>query len=512
MKSSIAFYFAIFLSRIHWFILIFGIVSAASITISRLLPAVYVSNTQLLVESSQIPSQLAAPTIQVNPIEELQVIEQRLMTRVNLLDIARSENVFENLNEMSADEIVAGMRQQTIIRRSAGKGQATLMAITFEAADGVTAAGVVNQYVTIILQDNAEIRTDRAGKTLEFFEIEVERLGNELEKQSASIIEFNNLNSDALPSTLAFRLNQQTTLLTRQATLERDIDTLSEQKRRLIEIFETTGAIGAAVATNLTPDQKQLALLEDQLTNAMALYSAEHPKVKMLEAQVAQQQIVVSGQAGVAVNSSNQPSSILDVQIADIDSRIAVFNDQLVQLREQLAGVENSIERTPKVQIQLDALTRDYQNTQQQYNSAVNGLAQSAQGERIELLAKGRRIAIIDPATVPSKPDRPNRLLIALGGSAFGMFLGLALIAFLEVLNSSIRRASDITHGLGITPIVTVPYIRTPMELVVRRAVFVAAFAVLVVGVPAALFALHTYYLPLDLIYDRFATKIGTFL
>jgi len=512
MKNSIAFYFAIFLSRIHWFILIFGLVSAASITIARLLPAVYVSNTQLLVESSQIPTQLAAPTIQVSPIEELQVIEQRLMTRVNLLDIARSENVFEDINDMSADDIVAGMRQQTKIRRSAGKGQATLMAITFEAANGATAAGVVNRYVTIILQDNAEIRTDRAGKTLEFFEIEVERLGNDLEKQSASIIEFNNLNSDALPSTLAFRLNQQTTLLTRQATLERDIDTLREQKRRLIEIFETTGTIGPAQVQNMTPDQRQLAQLEDQLTTAMALYSPEHPKVKMLEAQVAQQQIVVSGQAGITTGTPNQPSSILDVQIADIDSRIAVFNDQLIQTREQLAGVEDSIERTPKVQIQLDALNRDYQNTQQQYNAAVNGLAKSAQGERIELLAKGRRIAVIDPATVPSKPDRPNRLLISFGGSALGAFLGLALIAGLEFLNSSIRRAADITRGLGITPIVTVPYVRTPMELVVRRAVFVTAFAVLVIGIPAALFALHTYYLPLDLIYERFATKIGTLL
>ncbi|MBV1867635.1 MAG: lipopolysaccharide biosynthesis protein [Marinosulfonomonas sp.] len=512
MKNSIAFYFAIFLSRIHWFILIFVVVATASITISRLLPAVYVSNTQLLIESSQIPTQLAAPTIQVNPIEELQVIEKRLMTRINLLDIARSENVFAGIDEMSADVIVEQMRQQTEIQRSAGHGQATLMAISFKAVNGVVAASVVNRYVTIILQDNAEIRTNRAGKTLEFFEIEVDRLGNELGKQSAAIIEFNNNNSDALPSTLAFRFSQQTTLLTRQATLVRDIDTLGEQKRRLMEIFETTGGVGASPLQNMTPDQIQLAELEVQLTNAMALYSVEHPKVRMLKAQVSQQQVVVRSQAGVVAETSNPPSSILDVQLAEIESRIAVFNEQLTQVREQLAGVESSIERTPKVQIQLDALARDYQNTQQQYNAAVNGLAQSAQGERIELLAKGRRIAIIDPATVPSEPDSPNRMLIAIGGSALGAFLGLAFIADLESLNSSIRRAADITRGIGITPIVTVPYIRTPMELVVRRAAFVAAFAVLIIGIPAALFALHTYYMPLDLIYDRFATKIGTLL
>ena len=40
----------------------------------------------------------------------------------------------------------------------------------------------------------------------------------------------------------------------------------------------------------------------------------------------------------------------------------------------------------------------------------------------------------------------------------------------------------------------------------------IGILAFLVFGLPAALFAVHTYYLPLDLIYDRFADKIGGML
>jgi hypothetical protein len=61
---------------------------------------------------------------------------------------------------------------------------------------------------------------------------------------------------------------------------------------------------------------------------------------------------------------------------------------------------------------------------------------------------------------------------------------------------------------LGITPIATIPYIRTPLELVTRRAVFVALFAFVVIGLPAALFAIHTYYLPLDLLVDMVITRL----
>lgn len=512
MKSTIKFYIAIFMWRIHYFVLISVLATAASVSIAKLLPPVYVSSTRLLVEASQIPAQLAASTVQTAAAEELQIIEQRLMTRANLLEIARDLNVFPDIVSMTADEIVDGMKNNTFIQSSAGRGQATLMDISFEATSGRIAANVANRYVDIILEDNAEIRTDQAGKTLEFFEAAVERLGKELDQRNAEILKFNNENSDALPQTLQYRLDQYATIQTRLATTENEISLLSEQKRRLIEIFETTGTVGSAATANLTPEQQRLATLKDSLLSALAIYSPENPKVKILEAQIAQQEILVNQQAGITQAGQSPLSTVLDLQLADIDARLAILNERREFDIAQMADLEDSIERTPAVTLALATFDRDYQNTQQQYNTAVSGLSKAATGERIEILSKGQRIVVIDPATVPTFPERPNRTRIAIAGTLLGIIAGLGLIAGLEFLNSSIRRASDITRGLGITPIVTVPYIRTPMEMVMRRAAFVGILAFLVFGLPAALFAVHTYYLPLDLIYDRFADKIGGML
>jgi len=512
MKSLIKFYTAVFFRRLHFFLAIFIVFAVASFTLARILPPVYQSEARLLVESAQIPKELAASTVVTVASEQLQIIEQRLLTRANLLDISTRLNVFEDLNSMTADAIVKKMRKHTLIERQSGYNQATLMTVAFEANTGQIAASVTNEFVTRILQDNADIRTSRAGDTMDFFDQEVDRLGTELQFHSAKILNYKSENSDALPETLEYRLNQQTRLLERLASLEREISALRSQKTRLAQIFEATGRLGTIPTDTRTPEQIQLARLQDELATAKAIYSASNPKITLLEAQVAQLEARNLGRPAPSVADNAPQASILDVQLADIDARIETLGQQSTQLSEELAVLDETISRTTGVKIALDALERDSDNIQAQYNTAVDRLAKAATGERIELLSKGQRITILEAAVVPNKPAKPNRKLIAVGGSLVGAGLGVAFIVLLELLNQAIRRPLDITNSLGITPITTIPYIRTPMELVMRRAIFTSLLALVIFGLPAMLYAIHVYYLPLDLIYDRVAGKIEGFL
>ena len=513
MNETIKFYLTLFLRRIHIFLLIFVTVAGVSITLAKILPPTYQSSATLLVAPPEIPGQLQAPTVQLAPVEELQIIEQQLMTRANLLDVARRQRVFENIDSMSPDDIVQRMRRATKINVSAGRNQATLMYLTFSAPDGQTAANVVTDYVNLILRNNTETRTTRATNTLEFFKGEVDRLGKLLQEQSARITEFKNANIDALPDTLNYRLSQQTAMQDRLSTVDRQIAALEEQRRSIIDLYNKTGQVGSSGATaNQTPEQQRLTQLQDQLRQALAVYSPEHPKVKLLKSQIAQQEKIVANQVALTGRDPNSPTTLLDINLAGIDSQLSLLQDQRAQLEKQLKDLEDSIARTPENTIKLDGLTRDYQNTQQQYNTAVNNLAQASMGERIEVLSKGQRIDVVEPPSVPARPAKPNRLLIAAGGTLFGAFLGVAVIALLEFLNKSIRRPSEITKSLGITPIATIPYTRTPMELVYRRAGFMAVLLVLILGIPALLYTIHTYFMPLDLLYDSIARKIGNYI
>ncbi len=509
MNLDVKYYLAVFLRRSPIFLLAFGFVSALIVTIAFKLPPVYESEARLLVESSQIPTQLAAPTVDTAAREQLEIIRQRLLTRANMLDLANRFSVFPDHANMTPDEIVAAMRKQTQIVSKSGRDQATTMSVAFEAGSGRVAAGVVNEYVTLILRDSVSLRTGQAQATLEFFQSEVDRLSKDLSDASQKILEFKNAHADALPDTLSFRMQQRSSLQDRLSIVERDIASLKDQKQRLIQLFNATGQVSGA-SGNRSPEAVQLDALRAQLSEALAVYSPENPKVVLLQSRVAQLEKVVAAQVAANGGLAEQPTATpLDIQTSEIDSRIAQQSQDRTKLIDEIAALSDSIDRTSANSIVLEGLQRDYENVQGQYNAAVDRLATASTGERIEVLSKGQRITVLDSATVPDQPTRPNRVRLAMLGIAAGLVLGLGLVMLIEMLNSTIRRPSDLILQLEITPIGSIPYMRTQSEIFWRRFGIMSALLVTVAGVPAVLYALDTYYLPLDLIIEKLANKVG---
>lgn len=507
MKKDLKYYVTIFLRRLPLFLIVALGLSAAAVALAVSLPTVYSSNTTLLVESAQIPDELASSTVQTNASEQLEIIEQRLMTRANLIDVARALDVFEDVDAMTPDQIVRKMRSNTEFNSTSGKDRATLMQITFYGRSAKIASGVVNEYVTRILDENVRLRTDQAEDTLEFFRQEVDRLGNELGEYSAKIVAFQNENSEALPDSLDYRLTRQSTLQERQAQISRERMTLQDQRERLVQIYESTGQIQASQSGPLTAEERQLQRVREELAAASAVYSDVNPKVKVLKIQLEQLERVVAAQQGGEVPTDSE--TVLQINLAEIDTRMAALDDQADEISTELAKLQSSINKTPANAISLGALQRDYENIQLQYSAAQERLSKAATGERIELSSKGQRIAVLEQPTVPTEPTSPNRPLIAIGGTTLGLGAGLGLVLLLELLNGAIRRPVELTSALGITPLVTIPYIPTRAQTVRKRSLQFAVLAVLAAGIPALLYLLHTEYLPLDLLASRVTERLG---
>lgn len=507
MKSTLKFYWSIFLRRSPYFLIVAILVASVSVIVARSLPPVYESQMRLIVESPRIPSELAASTVRTPAEEQLQIIEQRLLTRANLLRVANELKVFDDQPRMLPDQIVRNMRARTSIRSSAGRNEAALMTLTFEATSGEKAAGVLNQFLTMIQQEDVESRTVRAGQTLEFFEQEVSRLSEELATRSARILEFKSDNIDALPESLDYRLNQQTLLQQSLNSLDRELTSLDEQRNRLIQIFESTGQVSGAAGAAQTPEQRQLEALKSQLNEALAVYSPENPRVKMLEARIEQLEKTVGAQAASDEPTEGTGNSLLDVQLAEIAARRSVLEQQRDDTEKQLGTLSETISKTPTNAIQLDELELDYENVQRQYNIAVDRLSQASTGERIEVMARGQRISVIEPPAVPNQPSKPNRTVIAAGGGIFGIILGLALVVLLEVLNRSVRRPEELVNKLGITPLATIPDYGTPGGS--RRWGRIVLLVAVLILIPIAMYVIHEYYQPLDVIVQRVMNRLG---
>lgn len=513
--SEVRYYLSIFLRRLPFFLPVFLLVSAVSVIVAYTLPPAYVSETRLVVQSPQIPEELAPSTVQIPPLEQLQIIQQRLLTRANMLDIARRLDVFPDLDEMSPDEIVDAMRARTRVSVSSGRNEATLMTLSFEAPSARGAAAVLGEYLTLIEREDASFRRGSAGETLEFFEQQVANLAEELDAKSAEILDYKNANTGALPETLDYRLSQQSLLQERIGAMERDIASLEDQRGRLVTLFETTGRVEAAADRPLSPEERRLAELEQELDAALAVFSDTAPRVQMLRAQITQLEARISERAvaeeageAEAPDAPARPA-VLEIQLGEIDSRIAILEEQKAAAEAQLARIDESIERTPSVSIRLEEMTRAFEGLQQQLTIAQDRLARARTGQLIETRSRGQKISVIEPPAVPSEPTKPNRVLIAGGGAAFGLFAGGLLVFLIEALKSSARRPEDLVKRFDIAPIGTIPFIRSRGQVFLQRTVKIALILGILVGVPAAVYAVHTYYLPLDVIADRVMNKVG---
>lgn len=512
------FYLSLFLRRLPYFLLLLAVGSALGLTLSSVLPPVYVAEAHLLVESEQIPDSMAASTVRTEATEQLQIIQQRIMTRANLLELANRLKVYvaqpgKPAATMTADDIVDDMRKRakmvttggTVAR---GPAQATLVSVSFEAPDSAMAALVANELVTLILQENVALRTTVSGQTLDFFTQEVTRLDKDLTEKRGVILAFKQKNQDALPDSLDFRRNQQATLQAQLQQMLRDEATLKDQRNKLVKMHDIAG--GDAAPVNLTPEQQQLKTLQDQLAQALTVYSAENPRVKVLQTQVTGLQGTVAKQlAAAATAAGGKALTAYDVQLADIDGQLTYIADQKVQIATQVDALRVTLEATPGNAIALDALQRDYDAISTQYDTSVQRKAQAETGDLIEAMSKGQRISVVEQAVAPRDPARPNRVLIAGGGVGGGLALGLGLVALLEALNRAIRRPVDLTARLGITPFATMPYMRTRGEILRRRLIIALALLVVLVGIPAGIWAIDTYYMPMDMLMDAVVRKLG---
>ena len=508
--ANARYYLSIFLRRLPYFMIVAAVISVASIIVAVSLPPAYVSQMRLIVEAPQIAENTSAPTNIAPSIEQLRVTEERLMTRANLLDIATRLQALPEQSKLNPDEIVQAMRAHTAVAISSGAGDPPLMTVSFEASEAAKAAAVLNEYLTLIQQQDVGARTERATVTLQFFDQEVTRLNQALAAKSAAISSFKTANIDALPDSLNFRLSQQAVLQERLAQFDRDLMSLKNQRELLVNLFNSTGKVAEARLVAQTPEQIQLAALRSQLSDALAVLSPENPRVKVLKARIAQVESVVQAQPKPATESRPETGNpMLDVQLGEIDSRITDLADQKSLVVVEFDKLSKSIEATPVNTVKLDELTLDYQNIQLQYNGAVDRLAKASTGERIEVMARGQRIAVIEPPGVPNEPAKPKRLLIAAGGSAFGILAGIGLIVLMEILNRSIRRPEDLIRALGISPIATLPYIQTRKEVALRRGRKLLFALIILVVVTALVYAVHTYYQPLDLIAERIMNKLG---
>jgi capsular polysaccharide biosynthesis protein len=120
----------------------------------------------------------------------------------------------------------------------------------------------------------------------------------------------------------------------------------------------------------------------------------------------------------------------------------------------------------------------------------------------------GERFTLIDPARLPEKPVRPNRVAILLIGLILGLGAGIGTASLHEVTDRSARRAEDLTRIFPFPVLTEVPEIITLEDLQKKK-----NKRTLIIGTTAAIiillvFVVHFFFMDLDILWAKIVRKL----
>lgn len=287
-----SYYWTIFKKRWPYFVLPFLLIATAGLAGAYLWPPTYLSEGKILVQSQQIPSELVRSTVTSAAQERIQVIQQRTMTRDNLIAIADKFQLFpEKRTLMSVTDLVELMKKKTKFapvdiqldfkQRSRADNPTIVFSVGFEYPDPAVAARVANELMTRILNEDLRDRTSRATDTTKFLAREVQRLQAENTALDNKIAQLKVAQGKSVSSTKGDQpsmLDQMKTELAQKSALYSERHPLIQSLKRQIEALEkeappTTGA-DANAAGNIDALTTQQDALQKNLEAAAAKLAA----------------------------------------------------------------------------------------------------------------------------------------------------------------------------------------------------------------------------------------------
>lgn len=503
--------------RFLFFLIPFVLVLAGAVAVILILPPHYSSYGTILVETQQISPDLIESTVSTDPDQRIRMIEQRVMTRENLLKIIDKFNVYgDDRKFLTVSELVFKMQDNiaidVITSSFSGnrRGETTIaFYVGFSHENPQIATDVANELVTLFLSENVRTRTERATEATSFLSDEADKVRRQLTQVESEIVAYKQKYKDALPEHLGLRQSMLDRSEDQIRDLRRDLRALEEDKRYL-EIELTSARSGLTASGGEQSELAQnLSTLKDSLLDASTRLTDSHPDIMALKKRIAalEQQVEQEAAAARAASAQDQSvaSSVYNPVVEKLQIRIAATDDKIAETRRQISAastkmkeLEGIILEIPQVERGLTVLDRTYTDLLDKLNSLESKQAQAQLSQNLEEEKKAERFVLLEPPIVPTEPVSPDRKKILGIGGFLALVVGVACVFLIELIDRRIHSASELEAVLKHPPIVSIPYIHTRKENVQNR---LKIFMYLLI--PVALFALllaavHYFYQPLD--------------
>jgi len=460
---------------------------------SWVLPSRYKSGTLILVEQPSMPKDYVTPNVTDDLQSRLQSITQQILSRTRLLHIIEELNLYATgRGRLNPDELVERMRKDIEIELVRGaNNQITSFNIYYSSRDPQIAQRVTGELSNLFISENLERRQQKSEDTTKFLEQQLEAARQNLAEQEEKVRVYKDQHLGELPSQLQSNLQilsgLQSQLQNEQDGLNADrqqsayLQSMLEQSRAL----QRTPKTGDGTPVGIPALDQQLEKLKAQLADLLSHYTDRHPDVRKVKDEIARvekmrTQALADQKTSAAITSDNGsgPASNPD----DLDSRDGAATIQLqgqlkaiqiditskertiADLKAKMNDYQGRLNQEPMREQQFADLNRGYEQSKANYDDLLKKKTSSQMATNLELLQQGEHFQMIDPPSLPLKPDFPNRLKFCGIGLGIGIALGGALAGGTEYLDDRLYNEKALKELLPVAVISEIPPITNPQE------------------------------------------------
>ena len=258
---------------------------------------------------------------------------------------------------------------------------------------------------------------------------------------------------------------------------------------------------------------EQLQAARANLTALQEKYGENHPDViiQKKEIEALFEKIKKTGQAnsGQVADIANNPTYInLRAQVLAIKSSWDALLNEKEQIKNQIAEYRQKLEKIPMVENQYLEMTRDYERTKNKYDDLFDKLMAAKVAMGMEETQKGEKFTLVDRASLPSHPYKPNRIAFIAISFVLALGAGMVLATLREALDSTVKSEDDLQAIVTVPVLSVVEMMETKEEKRGRKVRLSIVYLSLAMCGSLLLLFIHFKFMPIDQLFVKVVERL----
>jgi uncharacterized protein involved in exopolysaccharide biosynthesis len=491
----------------------------------------------------------------------------RIINEFNLYADMRKKYATEVvIDRMRKDISLDTISSADIRGRGSSSAKTVAFKLSYEGGNPGTVQKVSNVLASLYLEENLKSREEQAARTTAFLEKELSQIRAQINDYESRISQFKTDHAGELPENMDANRRAAEDLKRSLEQISMQLLSLKERRIYLEGQLASIDPVSPVMAEEgKSSPAERLLFLRMQLINMETGLSEKHPDVIRLKNEIAElesqlgesspavkkqrayadlqrhlkavkekegelhpdvirltregealkKEIETLSREGKPLRDASQkptnPAYIsLKAQIDAIDIESKGLLSQRGKIEEELALYRRRIENGPLIEKAYNDLTMDYGHIREQYNQIKSKQLEANVAREMEATQHGERFTIIEPASKPEAPSKPDRMKLAL----MSLFLSLAgaagLVFLLENLDHSIKSEKEILETTGLPVFVTIPFLETSEEITKRKRTWIYAVFVVLSAMAVGIVAIHFFWMPLEILWIKVQGRLFT--